>query len=143
MRAGTPEARPLARRCAPPSANGSPEIQNRARQTALWRARTRVPRDPPSPEAQSACGLMRRVGELAELTGDEKGGALADVHRVVPDPLQAARRKQHSQPPLAQLRRRPELEHVVHNTPAGAVDQLVEVDERLGALEVAIGERIE
>ena len=34
--------------------------------------------------------LVRRVGELAELAGDEIGGLLADVDGVVSDPLEAA-----------------------------------------------------
>ena len=35
---------------------------------------------------------VRRVGELTELAGDEVRGLLADVDRVVADPLEAPRR---------------------------------------------------
>ena len=36
------------------------------------------------------CDGMRRVGELAEVTGDEVGDLLADVDGVIADPLDAA-----------------------------------------------------
>src|SRR5689334_2995288 len=37
---------------------------------------------------------MRRVLELAKQPGDHEGDLLADVHRVVPDPLDRPRRQQ-------------------------------------------------
>ena len=76
---------------------------------------------------------MGRVGELAELAGDEVGGLLADVDGVVADPLEAARDDQHAQAPLARASSPPMLEHLLDGAAVRAVDQLVELDERLGA----------
>src|SRR6266581_4720335 len=70
---------------------------------------------------------MRRVGELAELARDQVGRLFSDVHRMVPDALQAARDDQHTQAPLALLG--PELEHVLDSASICAVDQIVELDE--------------
>jgi hypothetical protein len=86
---------------------------------------------------------MRRVGELAELARDEVGRALADVHCVVADPLEAARDEDHPKAPLVQLRISAEREDVLDKATVGAVDQLVEVDQRLRLLEVARRERVE
>jgi hypothetical protein len=44
---------------------------------------------------------VRGVGELAELTGDEKRRLLADVDGVIADSLQAAGDDEHAQSPLA------------------------------------------
>ena len=52
--------------------------------------------------------VVRGVGELAELAGREEGGLLADVDRVVADPLEAARGDDRAEPPLEVLG--PELE---------------------------------
>ena len=84
---------------------------------------------------------MRGVRELAELAGDEVRGLLADVDGVISDPLQAARDDDHPQAPLADLGVGPEVEEALDDPPVRAVDQLVEVDEALGAGEVALGER--
>ena len=86
---------------------------------------------------------VRRVGELAELAGDEVRGLLADVDGVVADPLEAARDEDHPQPPLALLRLVPDVEQAADDAAVRAVDQLVELDERLGPLEIALRERVE
>ena len=46
---------------------------------------------------------VRGVLELAEQAGDHEGGLLADVHRVVADPLDAARDEHHVHRPLARV----------------------------------------
>ena len=71
----------------------------------------------------------RRVRELAELAGDEVGGLLADVDRVVADPLEAPRDDDHAQAPLPKRGVVPEREHVLDNAPVAAVDELVQVVE--------------
>ena len=58
---------------------------------------------------------------------------LADVDRVVADPLQRPRDDHHPQHPLAQARLADDLDHALDEAAVRAVDQLVEVDERLGA----------
>src|SRR3954447_23432542 len=40
------------------------------------------------------------VGELAEQTGDDEHDLLGDIHRVIADPLQAARHQNHEHGPL-------------------------------------------
>ena len=80
---------------------------------------------------------MRRVGELAELPRHEVRDPLADVDGVVADPLDRTRDQDHPQPPLAHRRIGAELQQVPDDAPVGAVDQLVEIDERLGPGEIA------
>ena len=63
---------------------------------------------------RSGCGGVR---ELAELAGDEVGRLLADVDRVVADPLQAAGDEEHAQAPLALVGVAAEVEHVAHDPP--------------------------
>ncbi len=86
---------------------------------------------------------MGRVGELAELAGDEIGGLLADVDGVVADPLEAARDEDHPQAPLPRLLVAADLEQAVDDAAIGAVDQLVEVEQRLGQLLVTGLERLD
>jgi hypothetical protein len=50
--------------------------------------------------------VVRRVGELAELAGDEVGGLLADVDRAVADALDHPCHHDHSEAPLAKRGRR-------------------------------------
>ena len=85
----------------------------------------------------------RGVRELAELAGDEIRGLLADVDGVVADPLEAARDEDHPQPPLPHLEIVPEIEQAVDDPPVRAVDQLVQVEERLGCDAVALLQRAE
>src|SRR5207247_2046708 len=86
---------------------------------------------------------MRCVGELAELRGEQVRDLLTDVDRVIADSLQGAGHQHHPQPVLAHPRRLSELEDAPDHATIRAVDELVELDERLGALEVAIAERVE
>ena len=86
---------------------------------------------------------MRRVGELAELGGQQVGGLLADVHGAVADPLDRARDDDHPQAPLAQRRLGHHVDEPLDEAAVRAVDQLVELDEALGAGEVAVGERVQ
>src|SRR3954469_7420272 len=85
---------------------------------------------------------VRGVGELAELARDEVRDLLADVDGVVADALDAPRHDEHSQAVLAFLRRVPEREDVLDGAAVRAVDQLVEVGERLRLLGVAPRERV-
>ena len=87
--------------------------------------------------------LIAVVGELAELAGDEVRGLLADVDGVVADPLEAARDEDHPQPPLPLLELVPDVEQPVDDPPVRAVDQLVELEQRLGRDPVALLERAE
>src|SRR5215208_4768928 len=80
----------------------------------------------------------RGVGDLAELTRDEVCGLLADVHRVVANPLEAARDGDHAQAPLETLGIGAEREHLADDAPVRAVDQLVQLDERFGGLDIAL-----
>ena len=86
---------------------------------------------------------MRGVRELAELASDEERGLLADVDRVVADPLEAARDDDHAEAPFAELGVAAEREDVADDPPVGAVDQLVEIDERLGSGGIAVREGVE
>ena len=86
---------------------------------------------------------MRRVGELAELAGDEIGDLLADVDGVVADPLDATGDDEHPQTILALLGGVAEREHVVDRLAVRAVDQVVELVQRHRLLDVAVGERVE
>src|SRR5215203_1616379 len=74
---------------------------------------------------------VRGVRELAELARDEVGGLLADVDGVVADPLEAARDEDHPKPPLPRLLVAADLEQAVDDAAVGAVDQLVQVEQRL------------
>ncbi len=65
----------------------------------------------------------------SELAGDEVGDLLADVDRVVADPLDAARDDEHAQTVLALRLRVAEGEHVVDRAAVGAVDQVVQIGE--------------
>src|SRR2546421_3617652 len=85
---------------------------------------------------------MRGVRELTELAGHEIRGLLADVDGVVADPLQATRDDDHPQAPLADGQIVAELEDPLDYAPVAAVDQLVQVDEGLGPLDVAGRERV-
>jgi uncharacterized membrane protein YbhN (UPF0104 family) len=91
----------------------------------------------------SVLGRVRGVRELAELARDEVRRLLADVHRVVADPLDAARDDDHPQPPLVPALVAREAEHVADDAPVGAVDQLVEIDEPLRPGDVAREERLD
>ena len=87
--------------------------------------------------------VVRGVGELAELAGDEVCGLLADVDGVVTDPLEAARDEDHPQTPLPLLELMPHVEQPVDDPAVRAVDQLVELEERLCRDPVALLERAE
>ena len=81
---------------------------------------------------------MRGVGELVELAGDEVLDLLADVDGVVADPLDAAGDDDHPHPPLLGARGIRQREHLVGDAAVRPVDQLVEIDERARALDVAL-----
>ncbi len=85
----------------------------------------------------------RGVGELAELAGDEVRGLLADVDGVVADPLETARDQDHPQAPLPHLDIVAEIEQAVDDPPVRPVDQLVELQERLGGNSVSLLQRPE
>ena len=86
---------------------------------------------------------MRSVRELAELSRDQEGGLLADVDCVIADPLEAAGDEDHPQSPFALGDVAAEVEHALDRTAVGTVDQLVEIDEGRGSLEIAALERVE
>ena len=68
---------------------------------------------------------------------------LADVDRAVADPLDRPRDDDHAQPPLAQLGLGHDVHEALDEAPVGAVDQLVELDEALRAVQIAARERVE
>ena len=82
---------------------------------------------------------MRGVGELAELGREQVRRLLADVDGAVADPLDRPRHDDHPQAPLAELRLGHHVDEPLDEAAVGAVDQLVELDEALGAGEVARG----
>src|SRR5437764_10454137 len=86
---------------------------------------------------------MRGIGELAELGGQQVSGLLADVDGVVADPLERTRDDDHPQAVLPHLRVAAELEDACDDTAVCPVDELVEIDERLGPFEVTVAERVE
>ena len=83
------------------------------------------------------------VGELAELTGNQVRRLLADVNCMVADPLEAARDEQHAQAPAARVEVVRHREDLLVRAAVRAVDQLVELDQRLGPGHVACGERVD
>jgi uncharacterized membrane protein YbhN (UPF0104 family) len=87
--------------------------------------------------------VVRGVREFAELARHEVRRLLADVHRVVADPLDAARDDDHPQAPFVPALVAGEAQHVADDAPVRAVDQLVEVDEPLGALGIAFEKRVD
>src|SRR6476659_11185893 len=96
-------------------------------------------------ECACACALgrVRGVAELAELAGDEVRDLLADVDRVVADPLDTTRDDEHAQAVLALRSGVAEREHVVGRVAVRAVDQIVEVDERRRLVGVALAEGVQ
>ena len=86
---------------------------------------------------------MRGIRELAELASDEKSGLLPDINRVIPDPLETTGDVDHAKTPLTELRLSSEREDIVNEPAVRRVDHLIQVDEELGPLEIAVGERFE
>ena len=80
---------------------------------------------------------MRGVLELAEQAGDDEGGLLADVDRIVADPLDAARHEHHVHGPLALIGVVADLERAVEDLPVQPVDLVVLADEVPGHVDVA------
>ena len=80
---------------------------------------------------------MRGVGELAELGREQVRGLLADVDRAVADALDRPRDDDHPQAPLAERGLGHHVDEPLDEAAVRAVDQLVELDEALGAGEVA------
>ena len=68
---------------------------------------------------------------------------LADVDGMVSDPLETAGDGDHPQPPLEPRRIGAEGEHLADDAAVRAVDQLVEVDERVAPRRRRAGESIE
>src|SRR5690349_22561921 len=86
---------------------------------------------------------MRGVCELAELGREQIGGLLPDVDRPIADPFDRPRDDDHPQAPLAELRSCHHVDEPLDESAVGAIDQLVELDEALGSLEIAAAERVE
>src|SRR4051794_29919437 len=112
--------------------------------TAWGRSSSRTPssRCSCSPSVVGLC-RMRRVAELAELAGHEVRDLLPDVDRMVADPLDTARDDEHAQAVLALRGRVTEGKDVLGGVPVRPIDQLVEIDERLCLVGVALGEGVE
>ncbi len=70
---------------------------------------------------------MRGIGELAELTGHEEGGLLADVHGVVSDALEAPSDGDLAHAPLERLGVVDVAEHLVEHLSIRPVDEIVEL----------------
>src|SRR6266550_1567308 len=86
---------------------------------------------------------VRGVCELAKLRRQEVGRLLADVDGVIADALQSPGDDNHAQTILPHLRVASELEDALDDAPVGPVDELVEIDERLGACKIPVAERVE
>ena len=86
---------------------------------------------------------MRGVRELAEQPGDDERDLLADVDRVVADPLERARHHHHVHRPLARVdvRRRSSIARW-KTSRLSAVDLVVLAHEVLGQRDVAQRERL-
>src|SRR6266516_585573 len=96
-----------------------------------------------APASPRALSEVRCISELAELAGDQEGRLLADVDGVVADPLETARDEDHPQPPFPLGNVAAEVQHAPDGAAVRTIDQLVEVDERRGGLEIAPLERVE
>src|SRR6201987_6353007 len=83
-------------------------------------------------ELSLTLGRVRGVGELAEQAGDDERDLLADVDRVVADPLQAAGDEDHVHRPLARVRVIADLQRDVEDAAVDAVDLAVLAYEVLG-----------
>ena len=62
---------------------------------------------------------------------------------MVADPLEAARDHDHAHPPLAHALVAPQFEQVADDAPVAPIDQLVEIGQRLGRGDIALGKRVE
>ena len=114
----------------------------RSKATAPITRRSSLPPERPG-EGWDSPRRVRCVLELAKLAAHEVGRLLADVDRVVADSLEAAGHDDHEQRPLARRGVALEAGELVDDPPIRAVDQLVELDERLGRGEVPAPERVE
>jgi len=86
---------------------------------------------------------MGSIRELAELARQQIGGLLADVDGAIAHALDRAGDDDHAQSPLPQRGFGHHVDEAHDEAPVRAVDQLVELDEALGACEVAPRERVE
>ena len=121
-----------------PTASEVSPVRHHARYVRSFASRVRrVASSTPGSLDRRAYAGCEASRELAELAGHEVGDLLADVDGVVADPLDAAGDDEHPQAVLALLRRVAEREHVLDRVAVRAVDQLVELDERLRLLGVA------
>src|SRR5688572_4475776 len=78
-----------------------------------------------SDAANTAKSDVRGVRELAEQAGDHERDLLADVHRVVADPLQGAGHEHHRHRPLARVLVGPDLHRATEDLSIEGVDLLV------------------
>src|SRR4026209_2609649 len=76
---------------------------------------------------------VRGVCELAKLCRQQVGGLLADVDSVVANTLEGPGDHHHAEAVLPHLGIPTKLQDALDNSPVGSVDELVAVDERLGA----------
>src|SRR5215211_4161864 len=87
--------------------------------------------------ARGAARIPGRVRELAKQPRDDERDLLADVDRVVADPLERARDEHHRHRPFAAIGVRPDLDRPAEALAVEAVDPLVLADEVLGEPDVA------
>jgi hypothetical protein len=85
---------------------------------------------------------MRGVGELPELPRDKEGNLLADVHRVVADPLELARHHVHADAPLQHGLVVRGVQHLLQHAAVQLVDGVVQLGEPACQLEVAAGKGV-
>src|SRR5207247_2154445 len=86
---------------------------------------------------------VRGVRELAKLCRQEVGGLLADVDGVVADALEGTGDDDHAEAVLPHLGVTAELQNALDDPPIRSIDELVEIDERLGACKIPVAERVE
>src|SRR5664279_503265 len=70
---------------------------------------------------------MRRIGELAELSRQQVGGLLADVHRPIADALDRARDHHHAEAPLTMRRIGHHVDETLDETAVRPVDRLIQL----------------
>src|SRR6266508_5488236 len=100
-------------------------------------------RRPSPPEQLGVLDLrVRGVGELAELTGDQERHLLADVHRVVADPLDLPRHEVHPDPPLEHALVVRHRKHLPQHAAVQPVDRIVHLREAAREFEIATRERV-
>src|SRR6266508_244197 len=86
---------------------------------------------------------VRGVSELAKLRRQEVSGLFADVDGVVANALEGPGDDDHAESVLPHLGVPAELQDTLDDPPVRTVDELVEINKRLGACQISVPERVQ